>query len=293
MSILQDILNATEGEVAFRRSQLPLDDVRAMARDAQPVRDLHAALAGRFSIIAEIKVRSPSAGEMDPANVQRAAKAYENCQSVSAVSVITQERYFGGDVGRLRNTRAVVSKPILRKDFVFTPYQVVEARAFGADAILLMASVFVGRPDGAKRLAELYDQARRLGMEALFEIGMSDHPIEQLVSIIPERARIWGVNSRHFRSSRLKLRARLGSLIGRDFTTSGARHHALRELIPAGRIAVAESGIETGAQLAELGRIGYDAALVGSSLLRSGAHVENALELLASSVAEMEKARKP
>jgi indole-3-glycerol phosphate synthase len=285
MSILEDILRATEGEVAHRRSDRSIDELRRMALDSPPVNDLHSALlASAFSIIAEIKVRSPSAGAMDELNVAKAAKVYENSPAVSALSVITQESHFGGSLKRLQETRQSVTKPILRKDFIFDPYQVWEARAFGADAVLLMASVFAGKKDGEKRLRELYDLARDLGMSALVEIGMSNHPIEHLVSIIPEEATIWGANSRHFKSSTLKVRAHLGRLLGRDLHTDKKRHQILRGYIPKGRIAVAESGIDTGAQLVEVADLGYDAALIGSSLLRSGTVVEDAIDSLSEFV---------
>lgn len=284
MSILQDILKATKSEVDARRARRSADELRRMTADAPPVVDLYSALSREFGIIAEIKVMSPSAGPMDPGNVERAAKVYENSPAVSALSVITQERYFGGDVERLWQSRQVVTKPILRKDFIFDRYQVIEARAFGADAVLLMASVFVGSQDGKARLDDLYGTARELGMDALFEIGMSDHPVDELAAVVPSDARIWGANCRQFHSSPFKVRAKLGRLIGQDLTTSIKRHMTLRSAIPAGVVAVAESGVETADHLVALSKAGYNAALIGTSLLRSGTHVEDAVDRLSDAV---------
>lgn len=248
-----------------------------MAADAPPVRSFRDALCGGFGIIAEIKARSPSAGEMDRANVGRAAKVYEHAPGVSALSILTQESHFGGSVADLSSLRAQVSKPILRKDFITDEYQVWEARAFGADAILLMASLFSG-PDGGRPLRELLLLAHELGMKCLVEIGMGGVRVPEMAAAIPDEADIWGANSRTFHGSRLRVRARIGRLLGRDLTTSGARHRLLRREIPPGRIAVAESGIDRAEQLWDLAGMGYNAALIGTAFLRSGRTVEDVVQ---------------
>ena len=288
MSILQDILRATEGEVSRRRADRPLADLKRMIADAPPVRSLYTALSNGFSLIAEIKARSPSAGEMDPGNVVRAAKAYENTPAVSTISVLTQESFFGGSVGLLGETRERVSKPILRKDFIRDEYQVWEARAFGADAILLMASLFVRETDGREKLRSLFELARSLGMEALVEIGMSGRrPISEMAAIVPEEAEIWGVNSRKFLGSRLQLRWRVGRLLGTDLTTSSIRHERLRQAVPARKIAVAESGIDDPQELEGLSAIGYHAALIGTAFLKRGVVIEEVTGLFADSVRQI------
>lgn len=289
MSILQDILRATEGEVSQRRARRPIADLKRMIAEAPPVRSLYAALSNGFSLIAEIKVKSPSAGEMDPRNVAMAAKVYENTPAVSAISVLTQERYFGGSVDRLWRTRGLVTKPILRKDFITDEYQVWEARAFGADAILLMAALFVSEKDGRSRLRGLFELARSLGMNALIEIGMSDRPVPEMVSLVPKEADIWGANSRKFHGTPFQVRTKVSRLLGRDFTTSASRHERLRRAIPSGKIAVAESGIDDPQELQALSTIGYSAALIGTALLKHGNIVENMAQSFGDAALEIRR----
>src|SRR5438067_1723511 len=111
MAILDDIVAVTRGEVAQRRSRRPLNELQRMVRDAPPVRSLRAALLARFSLIAEVKERSPSSGSMNPTNVSRALGVYESTQAVSAISILTQQKYFGGSLDRLWQSRQVARKP--------------------------------------------------------------------------------------------------------------------------------------------------------------------------------------
>jgi indole-3-glycerol phosphate synthase len=226
-----------------------------------------------FSVIAEVKRRSPSAGNMDPGNLDRALDAYLACPSVSAISILTDVDHFGGSIEDLAKARVRSHKPLLRKDFIFDEYQVWEARAFGADAILLMA----GLHDDPGRLRVLFDLARSLGMDVLFEIGMSILPVADQVKVIPQDAAIWGINSRQFASSRFAIRAHAGRLIGKDLITNLSRHRDLFDLIPQGKLAVAESGIESPNDLSALAKLGYRAALIGTALLKKGAKLETTL----------------
>jgi len=288
VSILLDILKATEAEVARRRNERSLADLKQMVKDAPRGRNFHAALATGFCLIAEIKVKSPSGGQMDSGNVERAAKVYENAPGVAAVSVITQERYFGGSIRRLRQTRDSVSKPILRKDFIFDEYQVFEARAFGADAVLLMATLNHGT-EWKKQLQELFDLTRFLGMDALVEIGMNGKSLSEMVSSVPIGTNIWGANARKFHGTPFKVRTKASRLLGRDFTTSSTRHVELRRAIPPGKLAVAESGIEKASQLSDLSSIGYNAVLIGTAFLKRQSIVEDVVQAFSDAALEIRR----
>ncbi|HEX7671762.1 MAG TPA: indole-3-glycerol phosphate synthase TrpC, partial [Polyangiaceae bacterium] len=197
MSFLDAIVANTRGRVAERRARTPDRELHARLADAPRVRSLHDALSGsgRFSVIAEHKRRSPSGGDSDPRNVAAAYDVYANTPWIAAVSVLTDSDYFGGSVEDLFIARHAVNKSVLRKDFIVDDYQVLEARAFGADAILLMASVLAKEPS---HMAALYDLARSLGLDVLVELGMANHRIEDLVAVVPPKARIWGINARQF-----------------------------------------------------------------------------------------------
>ena len=192
----------------------------------------------------------------------------------SALSVLTDRTYFQGRLEYIPRIKARVPLPVLRKDFIIDEYQVWEARAYGADAILLMASLHVGNP---KRLARLFNLAASLGMDSLVEIGMAEkstNPIA-MASIVPEQADIWGITSRRFHGTPLKLRNRASRLLKRDFTTSNDRHEGLRNIIPPRKIAVAESGVADPNYLSTLAQLGYKAALIGTAFLKQSAVVEN------------------
>lgn len=252
-TILDTILADVRDEVSAARLARSAADVRAMCADAPPTRDFHAALAGPFGLIAEIKERSPSVGPMRGENVREAAGAYAESPVVRAVSVLTNLRHFGMDIGRLEAVRRVVAKPVLRKDFMVDEYQVREARAFGADAILLMANVL-----DAARLKGFYDLAREFGMEALFEVHA-----EEEIGTLPADARIVGINSRKFKSQSGFVGASGSS--EKDFSLDLGVFE-LADRLPSGCIRVAESGIAP--STLDGVREKFHAALVGTSLLR-------------------------
>lgn len=252
-TILDEILEDVRTEVAAARLSRPVADVRAMCGDAAPARDFHGALKNSFGLIAEIKERSPSVGPMREENVREAVAAYSESPVVRAVSVLTNERHFGMNIERLQAVRKTVPQPVLRKDFFIEEYQIREARAFGADAILLMANVL----DPA-RLAGFYDLARELGMEALFEI----HTAEE-IQTLPADARIVGINSRKFKSDKGFVGS--GGSSAKDFSLDTGVFELVAQL-PPGALKVAESGISP-STLGDV-REKFDAALVGTSLLR-------------------------
>jgi indole-3-glycerol phosphate synthase len=271
MTILERILPDVRRELDAARAAVPLEEVMERARSARPPRDFAAALtAGGFGLIAEIKRRSPSAGDMRAENVAAAAESYRRSPLVRAISVLTNETHFGMGMDELRAIAADSAKPVLRKDFILDPYQVYAARAAGADAVLLMANVL-----GADQLRDLHAVVLELGMEALFEVHEASE-----IDALPATACVVGINSRKFKSREGFVPA--GENTEEDFTLD-FRAFELAESLPSGCVRVAESGV-TPATVAPLARH-FDAALVGTSLLRDPRGVDAALDDFARALA--------
>ena len=271
MTILERILPDVRRELDEARAAVPLEEIKRLASSARPARDFAGALTAHgFGLIAEIKRRSPSMGDMRGENVAAAAAAYEACGVVHALSVLTNETHFGMGMDDLRSVAAASTKPVLRKDFILDPYQIYAARAAGADAVLLMANVL-----SAAQMAELHELVLELGMESLFEVHE-----EKEIDALPAAARIVGINSRKFKSREGFVAA--GQNSEEDFTLDFAAFE-LAESLPAGCIRVAESGV-TPQSVAPLARH-FDAALVGTSLLRDPRGVEAALRDFADALA--------
>lgn len=245
-TILDRILAAKAEEVERQKGLVPLRELEARAREAPPPRSFAAALQGeRVAVIAEVKRASPSKGVLAPDfDPVRTAAAYAR-GGAAAVSVLTDEPFFGGSLTFLPRVREVCPLPLLRKDFITDPYQVVEARAWGADALLLIASVLE-----RSQLADLIALAREWGMEALVE----GHTAEDVDKSLDAGARILGINNRDLRT----------------FHTDLAVTEALAARVPDGVILVSESGIGSRDDVERLARSGIDAVLVGESLMRQG-----------------------
>ncbi|HEU5058545.1 MAG TPA: indole-3-glycerol phosphate synthase TrpC, partial [Kofleriaceae bacterium] len=247
-SILAEILRHKRAEVAAARADRPLAAVEAAARAAGPVRPVAAALrrpAGApVRVLAEIKRASPSAGAIragaDPAAVAREYAA----AGAAAISVLTDERFFDGRLEFLARVRAAVRCPLLRKDFVIDRYQVVEARAAGADAVLLIAAAL--QPDA---LADLLAEATRQGLDALVEI----HREAEAEVALAAGARLIGVNHRDLATFEIDM-----GLTAR-----------LAPRLPADAVLVAESGIKSAADVRRLADAGAHAVLVGEALMRA------------------------
>jgi indole-3-glycerol phosphate synthase len=268
-TILDEILVDVRRELAEAQRRRPLAELRRMLADAPPVRSLSAALRAGFGLMAEIKERSPSQGEMRKANVVAAPAAYEASKIVRAISVLTNASHFGMSLERLRQIRARSTKPVLRKDFIFAEYQVIEARAFGADAILLMANLL-----DADEMKRLYAVTGELGMDALFEC----HDHEQIAQV-PPGAVIYGINSRSFAvGSSDYAAARTARAAGAkvDATTNLGRFEIGKQL-PPHAVKVAESGIHPETIAAVRDGFGFHAGLVGTSLLMAAHGVEKEL----------------
>jgi len=278
MAFLHRILERKTQELSAARNLRSLGDLKGMIREAPAVRPFAPALRQEFGLIAEIKRRSPSAGEMRPANVEEAPGAYARSTAVKAVSVLTNTADFGMGIEELARVRGLVNKPVLRKDFIFDEYQVYEARAYGADALLLMANV-VNR----EQMRPLFELTRELGMDVLFEA----HTREE-IDMIPSGATLYGINSRKFMASNrwylAKLVSKLGgskSGAGKDFSVELDTFELIRHL-PKDAVKIAESGLKP-SKLQDMINLGYDAVLVGTSLLK-------APEGVASMLGQFEKA---
>lgn len=278
--LFKTIVTDTRARLADRKRRRPDVDVERAAANGPRVRSFEAALAAQpFSVIAEHKRKSPSGGAMDLINVARAYEIYRAAPWIVALSVLTDEDHFGGSVEELETARlAVPEKPILRKDFIVDSYQIYEARAHGADAVLLMAALHADQPAQLKALLNL---THELGMSALVEIGMGGDDPEKLRDIVlPLNATIWGINSRKFEGS-VETAAAGASVLdrtGRDPLTSLELHQALRSLIPADKIAVAESGLHTESDLRAARAANYRAALIGTAFLKAPRAIERAIE---------------
>lgn len=260
-TILDRIMVDVRAEVAEAQRRRPVAELQRRLADAPPLRSLPAALRSGFGLIAEIKERSPSQGPMRAGNVAAAPAAYEQSPIVRGLSVLTNSAHFGMDIERLAAIRAAVTKPILRKDFIYDDYQVIEARAFGADAILLMANLL-----DAGELRRLFDLAQTLGLDVLFEC----HDLAQ-IRAVPAGAIIYGVNSRTFASDAALYEAsrQHRAAGGKEDLTTDLRQFDLVSHLPRGALKVAESGVSAGTVARLRDTLGYDAALVGTSLLLS------------------------
>src|SRR2546421_4282861 len=262
---LDRILDATRARVAQSRRRRSFEDLDREARDTPPPRPFADAIrAPGMSLIAEFKRRSPSAGEIrvgaDPAEV---AEAYEQ-GGARALSVLTEPEFFSGSLEDLAAAREATSLPALRKDFVLDPYQVVEARAGGADTVLLIVAAL---PDPGL-FAELAAAASDYGLAALVEVH-EERELDAAFGIDPE---LVGVNQRDLRS----------------FEVDTGLAVRLRGLIPPGVAVVAESGIGGRAAVEELEAAGVDGILVGETLMRAGDPGKAASALLGRDEAEVD-----
>ena len=244
-SILERIFAAKHAELEADRAVVPFEAMREIARNAPAPRDFLAALrARRPAIIAEIKRASPSKGDilpgLDPAAV---ARDYATA-GAAAISVLT-DRHFKGSLEDLRTVRAAVNLPLLRKDFIFDAYQLHQARAAGADCILLIA-VMLQEAD----LAALHAAAREVELQVIVEV----HNEDELRTAARAGAEIVGINNRDLHT----------------FVTDIGVTERLLEDYRGNALIVAESGIDTPADIRRLDRAGARAFLIGESLLRGG-----------------------
>ena len=249
MSQLAAILEHKRTEVAQRKAQRPLADIEAEAAEQPPPRGFVAALrrtvaAGKPAVIAELKKASPSKGliraDFDPPALARSYQA----AGAACLSVLTDEKHFQGADEHLRQARAAVSLPVLRKEFIIDAYQVAESRALGADCILLIVSALA-----ADDLESLHQQARALGLEVLVEV----HDANELQTALSLNPELIGINNRNLKTFETRIETTLDLL----------------DQIPKDVLVVTESGFHHRHQVQRMRTQGVNAFLVGEAFMRA------------------------
>jgi indole-3-glycerol phosphate synthase len=257
-TILDRIVEHKRAELAAAKAAAPLGEIRRLAELAPAVRDFAAALRGsRIALIAEVKKASPSRGVLR-ADFEPVALAQEYAEAgASAISVLTDEKHFQGNTGYLRAIRDALpaGPPLLRKDFLFDDYQVYEARANGADALLLITAILE-----TDAMSELIALTRSLGMTPLVEV----HEEGEVARALKAGADVFGINNRDLRT----------------FDVDLATTERLRPLIPAEHTVVAESGIFTRDDMGRLEACGVQAVLIGEALVIAASPGAKVRELL-------------
>ena len=242
--MLDEIVTAKRGEVEAAKARLPFEELKNRTANRLAERSFRQAItaAGKLSLIAELKRKSPSRGMLrerfDPVSLGQTMQQ----AGASALSVLTDERYFGGSLEFLRDVKQFTEIPALRKDFIVDPYQVYEAALYEADAILLIVRILA-----EETLVECVQAADRLGIEPLIEV----HSEEELDTALRAGGAVIGINHRD-----------LGT-----FTMDPTLSVRLVPRIPAGKVIVAESGIQSSADVKRMQRLGVHAVLIGEALM--------------------------
>jgi indole-3-glycerol phosphate synthase len=257
--VLETIVAATRRIVEVRAEREPLHEIeRRAARRSTPPRSLRAALgrSDRVNVIAECKRRSPARGVLRPVYDPAALAAGYQAAGAAAISVLTEPTFFDGAIEHLEAVRTRVDLPLLRKDFVVSEYQLLEARAAGADAVLLIVAALAPRD-----LAALHARASSLGLDVLVEV----HDVSELQAAVDAGARVIGVNNRNLRSLEVNLSA----------------SEDVMARMPRGVVAVSESGLRSADDLVRLRSIGYSGFLIGERFMAAedpGAALRELLE---------------
>jgi indole-3-glycerol phosphate synthase len=247
--ILDEIVKDCRRRLETRKNQIPLTEIKEMAFGKAPPVDMVQALRrDRVSIIAEVKKASPSKGlicwDFNPVEIARSYAA----GGAGAISILTEADHFQGSLNYLSDIDQALGAarpPLLRKDFLFEPYQIYESRAYGADALLLITAILA-----PEKLKELLDLSHQLKMKCLVEV----HNAEETTIAVKSGAKIIGINNRNLRTFEVDL----------------ATTERLLPLIPKGISTVSESGIKNRSDIEKLGRQGVDAVLIGETLMASG-----------------------
>jgi indole-3-glycerol phosphate synthase len=254
--ILATIADHVRGVIELRRREMPLDALRDRPLFHSPTRSFSRSLRGKQRrIIAEVKKASPSKGliraEFDPLFIANDYAVHGAC----AISVLTEEHFFQGSLGDLEKIREAVNVPLLRKDFTLDPYQIVEAKSYGADAVLLIAALL-----DSHLMDDLRAQASALGLDSMVEV----HTETELDSALRANAQVIGVNNRDLKTFAV------------DLSTT----ERLAPLIPSGLPAVCESGIDSLDQIRRVEKCGVHVFLIGEALMRSPEPGRKLAELL-------------
>lgn len=259
--ILDEIVSNKKEELKNRKISLPLSELKARIKDSPDTKGFRNAIErrekkdGPVRLIAEIKKASPSKGIIrEDFNPQGIAWIYEEA-GASAISVLTEEKYFLGNIEYLSQVRNVVKIPILRKDFIIDHYQIYEARAFGADAVLLIASIL-----DKTQIDEYLGNAKDLNMDAIVEV----HDKKELEKALQTGADIIGINNRDLMTFKI------------DIGTT----YRLKDEIPKDKVIVSESGINNRYDIVQMQKAGVDAVLIGTALMREEDIAKKIRELL-------------
>ena len=256
--MLDEIVRRKEQEVAAAKARLPFDELKARLERHAAERDFRAALEvpGKLSLIAELKRKSPSRGMLrerfDPVSLAQMLEA----AGAAALSVLTDEPYFGGHLEFLRDAKQFTEIPALRKDFIVDPYQVYEAACYEADAVLLIVRIL-----SEVQLAACLQAAEGLGLEPLVEV----HAEEELTRAVRAGARVIGINHRDLDT----------------LTMDPDLSARLMPKVPAGKVVVAESGVQTAEDIRRMRRLGVHAVLVGEALMTAPDPAAKVRELFA------------
>ncbi len=251
MSVLDDIVDGVRRDLAEREDAVTLADLRAALADVDPPLDpMPQFRAPGSSVIAEVKRRSPSKGDLADIPDPAVLAAEYAAGGAAAISVLTEQRRFGGSLDDLRAVRAAVEVPVLRKDFIVTTYQLVESRAAGADLVLLIVAAL----DDAT-LRRLHDEARELGLTVLVEV----HDGAETERAVDLGAELIGVNARNLKT----------------LEVDNVTFSRLAPLIPGDRVLVAESGITGPIDVKRFVAEGAQVVLVGEALVRDGSPRES------------------
>jgi indole-3-glycerol phosphate synthase len=244
VSVLEKIIEKKRERLAQSKSAVSMNELRRRIEDADPPGDFKGAISrdGGIKLIAELKKASPSKGLIrEDFNPREIARIYDG--HAAAISVLTEEDFFQGDIKYIKEVKGVSERPVLRKDFIFDEYQIYESRAAGADAMLLIETALE-----TSQAREYLHMARELGMSVLFEV----HDISELERALRVEADIIGINNRDLKTLSI------------DMETT---FELIREM-PGGKTVVSESGIETREDVARLQEAGVDAVLVGTAIMK-------------------------
>ncbi len=274
MALLEDIVNNKRQEIDDRKKKIKVEELKEIVgSQPSPCNSLKTSIDETrkkygFAIIGEIKSKSPSMADMKPENVDKALAVYNDSSVIAGISVLTDLKYFGQGTSFLEKFRKKTSKPILRKDFIIDTYQVWEAKAKKADAILLMSTL---HKDNINQFYKIYELAKKLNLEVLIEFGMDMPPHKDF---IPSSAHLIGINSREFKGINAIKKTVSSTILSKDLSTKKATHinfyKQLESVAGTDYTVIAESGINQPNELDQLVETGYSGALIGTAFLKEG-----------------------
>ena len=244
--ILDTIIDNKKIEIVDSKRNCPVESLISFISKRPPAKDFYESIKpnGKISIIAEIKHASPSKGILrQDFNPVKIAKSYF-ASGACALSVLTDSKFFKGSLNHLRDIKSVIDMPVLRKDFIIDPYQIYETRAYGADALLLIASIL-----NPRKLCKLLEQTHSLGMNAIVEV----HNEKDLEKALTAESKIIGINNRDLKTFEVNLDTSIN----------------LSKFIPEGKLVISESGMGTAEDLRMLKNHGIEIFLIGETFIKA------------------------